>query len=397
MPRPTPTSAPTPAGLYLHVPFCTVKCAYCDFNSYAGIDAQIPAWEAALLDELRRWAPVLAGRPVPTLFFGGGTPSLLEGASVARILETVRDRYALAHDAEITLEANPESVRPQRLRAYRAAGVNRISIGAQSFHDDELRWLDRLHSAADVRAAVEAARGAGFQNLSLDLIFGLPGQPLARWAATLDSALGLAPDHLSCYGLTVEEGTPLAERVRRGEEQEADPDTVAEMAEFTEERLQRAGYHQYEISNYARPGRECRHNLVYWRHGEYVGVGPGAHGFVDGVRYAVERSPTRYIEALRHAGGVEGLPSPAVVSREELDEKTAALDTLVLRLRLNEGVSVEDYRAAHPAAWDRYSPALAWAESEALLHRRDGRLHLTPRGRGLSNEVFVRLLEPSLL
>ncbi len=405
-----------PISLYLHVPFCTVRCSYCDFNTYANLEALIPAWETALLSELRLWAPLVAGRLVPTVFIGGGTPSLLEGEAIGRILDIVRERYALNADAEITLEANPESVSVERLRAYRAAGVNRLSIGVQSLDEGELHFLDRLHDGEGARRAVAAARAAGFDNVNVDLIFGLPGQPSSGWERTLEGAIAMEPDHVSCYALTVEEGTPLAARVASGSVAEADPDVAAEMGEATEQRLSAAGYAQYEISNYARPGKACRHNLVYWRHDEYLGLGPGAHGFVDGVRYAVERSPGRYIGvlrdgsvALRQAGLVPRspfdrlrmnggqLPSPAVVSREEVDEETAALDTLTLGLRLNEGVVAAEFARRYPTAWERYRPAVEWSKGVGLAEEVDGRLRLTSRGRRLSNEVFVRLLEPSLV
>ena len=440
----------TPLSLYLHVPFCTVKCAYCDFNSYAGLEGLTPAWERALVEELRRWAPVVAERPVPTVFFGGGTPSLLAGESVARILNGIRDLYALEAEAEITLEANPESVRAERLAAYRAAGVNRVSVGVQSLDAEELHFLDRLHSAAQARTAVALVQEAGFGNVSVDLIYGLPGQSMDTWQRTLEGVLTWGVQHLSCYALTVEEGTPLASRVAHGEVASPDADVAAAMSEWTEQRLEAAGFGQYEISNYARPGFEARHNLVYWRQGEYVGVGPGAHGFFDtsrqrhgadahahgrgerdvagdgfvdasrqrhgadahphgrevhqtpandiaGIRYSVERSPTRYVEAMRVSDGAQGLPSPAVVDVEEVTRETALADALTMGLRLNEGIDADAFRARYGAAWDRVAGALAWGEREGLLEREGARVRLTRRGRRLANEVFVRVVEPSLV
>ena len=367
------TTTPAPVSVYVHVPFCTVKCAYCDFNSYAGMEDAMPAWESALLTELRAWAPVVAGRPVPTVFIGGGTPSLLEGASIARILDAIRDGYALGDGAEITLEANPESVRPERLAAYRAAGVNRLSMGVQSLEPGELAFLDRLHDAERARWAFETARAAGFDNINCDLIFGLPGQSPAAWRRSLDGVASWGPDHLSCYGLTVEDGTPLAQRVAEGRVTEADPDVVAEMSEWTEERLAALGYRQYEISNWARPAaggasRACRHNLVYWRQGEYVGVGPGAHGFVDGVRYAIERSPARYVAALAGAAG-EDARWAAVVSQEAVDPETAAVDATVLGLRLNAGIDEAALRSRYGDAWAVVEPGLRWGEQSGLLER----------------------------
>ncbi len=389
-------SAP-PVSLYLHVPFCTVRCAYCDFNTYAGIDEQMPEWETALREELRRWAPAVAGRPVPTVFFGGGTPSLLSGATIQRILDAVRADYGLARDAEVSLEANPESARPERLAAYRAAGVNRLSIGVQALEEADLRFLDRLHDAAGARRAVEAARSAGFDNVSIDLIYGLPGQSVEAWRSVLERALAWGPEHVSCYALTVEEGTPLALRVQRGEAPSPDPDTQASMADAAEALLTAAGYPQYEISNYARPGFECRHNLVYWRGHDYLGLGPGAHGLVDGVRYSMERSPLRYSAALRREGGAHGLPSPAIVEREDPDEATRLFDALSMGLRLNEGMDGAALAGRYPSAWAQAQAALEWSDAHGLLTRAGGRLRLTERGRRLANEVLVRLLEPSLV
>ena len=399
MTAPDPTTSPAPVSVYVHVPFCTVKCAYCDFNSYAGMEEAIPAWESALLTELRGWSAAVAGRPVPTVFIGGGTPSLLEGASIGRILDAVRADYALDNDAEITLEANPESVRAERLGAYRAAGVNRLSMGVQSLDPGELRFLDRLHDADRAHDAFATARAAGFDNINCDLIFGLPGQSPESWRRSLEGVAAWGPDHLSCYGLTVEEGTPLAQRVAEGRVTEADPDVVAEMSEWTEERLAALGYRQYEISNWARAGgagrdRACRHNLVYWRQGDYVGVGPGAHGFVDGVRYAVERSPARYVAALS-AGGADA--RAAVVSEESVEPATAAVDAAVLGLRLNAGIDEAALRSRHGAAWGVVEPGLRWGEESGLLERSGGRLRLTRRGRRLANEVFVRVVAPEVV
>ncbi len=393
------TTAPAPVSVYVHVPFCTVKCTYCDFNSYAGMEEAIPAWESALLTELRGWAAAVAGRPVPTVFIGGGTPSLLDGASIGRILDAIRDGYALDDGAEITLEANPESVRPDRLAAYRAAGVNRLSMGVQSLDPGELAFLDRLHDAERARWAFETARAAGFDNINCDLIFGLPGQSPDAWRRSLEGVASWGPDHLSCYGLTVEEGTPLAQRVAEGRVTEADPDVVAAISEWTEERLSALGYRQYEISNWARAAgagrdRSCRHNLVYWRQGDYVGVGPGAHGFVDGVRYAVERSPMRYVAALAEG---DADARAAVVSEETVDPATAAVDAAVLGLRLNAGIDEPALRSRYGDGWAVVEPGLRWGEQSGLLERSAGRLRLTRRGRRLANEVFVRVVAPEVV
>ena len=386
-----------PLGLYIHVPFCTVKCSYCDFNSYAGIEDMQAEWETAALAELALWVPKLSGREISTVFIGGGTPSLLPGESIERLLDAIRSGLSLSSDAEITLEANPESVHPERLQMYRAAGVNRISMGVQSLDSAELVFLDRIHSAQRAEAAFAEIRAAGFDNVNLDLIYGLPGQSLSSWQSTLEQVItwsGNGPDHISCYALTVEEGTPLAARVASGQVVEAEPDFVAEIADWTADRLEKAGYEQYETSNYARNGLQCRHNLIYWRNQEYAAIGPGAHGFIDGVRYHVVRSPKAYIDRLR--GGhstsnrVEGLPSPAIAGAERVGELENTIDTLTSGLRLTEGVD----EAGLPDVYRQIRPVLDWAVENGLAERQHGRVILTRRGHAVANEVFVRLLEP---
>ncbi len=399
------TSAPVdPIGLYVHVPFCTVKCSYCDFNSYAGIEDLQARWLDAALAELALWAPRLEARVFSTVFIGGGTPSLLPGESIRRLLDAVRAQLRLAVDAEITLEANPESVRPERLAEYRAAGVNRISMGVQSLDPAELGFLDRIHSADRARQAFGEIRAAQFDNVNLDLIYGLPGQSLAGWRSTVDGVLSWhgGPDHLSCYALTVEDGTPLAARVAAGRVVEADPDAVAEIADWTAARLSRAGYEQYETSNYARNGLQCRHNLLYWRNQEYLAIGPGAHGFVDGVRYQIARSPKAYIELLLRHGSPNGvgstqpiplgLPSPAITEAESVSERDQLIDILTSGLRLMEGVS----ETSLPSGYAELRPVIDWAVRSRLAQRRAGRISLTRRGHAVANELFVRLLDPSL-
>ena len=387
-----------PLSLYIHVPFCTVKCAYCDFNSYAALEHLTGDWLAALLRELELWSERAADRRIATVFIGGGTPSLLEGEQIARLLDTARRCFDIAADAEITLEANPESVRVERMRSYRAAGVNRVSMGVQSLDADELRFLDRLHSAERAEQALSEIRSAGFENVNLDLIYGLPKQRFETWRTTLEQVAAWRPEHLSCYALTVEDGTPLAARVAAGAVVEADPDVVAEISTWTAARLAEAGYEHYETSNYALPGRECRHNLNYWRCGDYIGVGPGAHGCFDGRRYSVVRRPAAYIRALAtQTAGPEGLPSPAIEEVEAVTDRDAVVDTLTLGLRLREGVDESRLRERHPDAFAAAAPAIGWALSASLLERRGGRLRLTPRGQAVANEVFVRIVDPSLV
>ena len=305
--------------------------------------------------------------------------------------------YDIAPDVEWTLEANPTELTREHLEGLRGIGVNRLSMGVQSMHPDELELLERQHTPDRVVQAVEDARAAGFDNLNLDLIFGLIGQPVSRWQETLEQVLALGPEHLSCYALTVEPGTALYYRVQKGLLPDPDPDIAAEQYEWTRGRLGEAGYEQYEISNWARPGRACRHNLVYWRAEPYLGMGAGAHSFFIGRRMANVDSPARYVEAVnvsyeeRQTTGRAELRQ--IVGGETPDEATLRADAMILGLRLLDGVAIEEFRERFGAGVDEaFGDALRRHEQLGLLERRDGRLRLTDRGLLLANEVFVDLL-----
>jgi oxygen-independent coproporphyrinogen-3 oxidase len=335
------------------------------------------------------------------VFFGGGTPSLTALEDMRAFTARIRERYDVAPDAEWSLEANPGELTREHLEGLRATGINRLSIGVQSLHDDELAQLERGHSAARAIEAVRAAREAGFDNVNLDLIFGLIGQPLARWQETLERALELTPEHLSCYALTVEPGTALYYQVAKGQLAEPDPDVVADQYEWTRKRLGRAGYRQYELSNWARPGLECRHNLVYWRAEPYLGLGAGAHSFFAGRRFANLDAPNRYIEAIRDSleerATTGGGTLRQIAGGETPDDATLRADAMILGLRLLEGVSSAGFTARFGLSPDRAFPeAIAKHLATGLLTRvpppNGDRLRLTPRGLLLSNEVFVDLL-----
>ncbi len=390
-------------SLYLHIPFCSLKCAYCDFNSYAGLDDLIRPYDDALIDEVRLWGGVAGERPVATVFFGGGTPSLLPLPEIERVMSALRNAFTLQEDAEVSLEANPGTIDLPCLRGLLAAGVNRLSFGVQSFHDDELKALDRIHSAAEAVEGYRWARQAGFQRINLDLIYGLAEQPMFRWRSTIEQAISLEPDHLSLYALTVEEGTKLAYDVDQGRIPEPDPDTQAEMYEWAMDRLDSAGYRQYEISNWAKPGQECRHNLVYWRNGQWLGLGAGAHSHWAGHRFANVYSPKQYVQRMAKAvaaGLVAVAPGPELLRAmphisfvEPQSPETAKSDTAILALRLNEGLDVPAFERRFATTLEAaYGPALTELTALGLLERENGRLRLTPRGRLLANEVFVRLL-----
>jgi oxygen-independent coproporphyrinogen-3 oxidase len=392
----------SPLSLYLHIPFCSLKCRYCDFNSYAGLEELVEPYVDALIAEMGRWSGFARGRPVPTVFFGGGTPSLLPIEQVERIMSALRERFALAPDAEVTLEANPGTVDLKYLRALLDAGVNRVSFGVQSFFDDELAALDRIHTAAEAEEAYRWAREAGFQRVNLDLIYGLPQQPIERWQASLERAIALRPDHMSLYALTVEEGTKLAYDIEHGSVSEPDGDAQAEMYEWSQQRMAAAGYRQYEISNWSLPGQECRHNLVYWRNGDWLGLGAGAHSHLGGLRFADVYSPKRYVQLVVETAQAppEGADAAALLKGlrqvtyvEEPRPELARADTLIMGLRLNEGVSLAEFRRRFGEAADEdYAATFDEFASLGLLDRADGRVRLTGRGRLLANEVFVRLL-----
>jgi oxygen-independent coproporphyrinogen-3 oxidase len=387
-------------SLYVHIPFCRSKCAYCDFNSYAGREALIPEYVGALLQEADAWSTVCGGKTVATLYFGGGTPSLLPLAETERLIEGLRQRFAVAPEAEVSLEANPESIDYDYLRGLLTLGVNRLSLGVQSFDDEELRFLGRIHTAAEAAAAYAAARQARFANVNLDLIFGLPQQRPERWRRSLERALRLAPEHLSLYALTVEEGTPLAQAISEERTQEPDGDAQAAMYTESEELLEAAGYQHYEISNWARPGRRCRHNLTYWETRPYLGLGAGAHSYLGGCRFANAPLPQDYIDLVRAsgpaeegAGGLDLSKMPQVTSLERQDEQTEISDTVILGLRLVEGVSLQRFRERFGVELEeRYSQEISELRGLGLLELVDGSLRLTTRGRLLANEAFLRFL-----
>lgn len=393
-----------PFGLYLHLPFCDHKCAYCDFNSYAGLDHLIPAYTDALVRDIALWQELAVGRTVETIFFGGGTPSLTPLPQLERILAAVHDAFDISPIAEATLEANPGTVDELYLRGLRSLGINRLSLGVQSFDDTELSLLDRIHDSGQAEAAYRAARSAGFNDVNLDLMFGLQRQGLAGWRRNLERAIALGPEHLSLYGLTIESGTKLARQVRQGLAPEPDPDIQADMYELADDVMSASGYEQYEISNWSRPGRQCRHNLIYWRNQPYLGLGAGAHSCFLGRRFAMTTAPAAYIAKVAQAGGGAVSPQtplssrfPHVASDYRLNRLTDASDTAILGLRLNEGLDLPAFERRYGASLDALAgPALSELVQYGLIERDDARLCLTPRGRLLSNEVFLRLLPDEL-
>ncbi len=382
-----------PLALYLHIPFCRHRCSYCDFNTYTSLGDLRETYADGLASEIREVGGD-ARRPAQTVFFGGGTPSLLSAAALGRILAAVRDAFALDPAAEITLEANPGTVDADGLAALRALGVNRLSLGAQSAVPAELALLEREHDFAAVEEAVRLSRAAGIDNLNLDLIYGLPGQTLASWERSLRAALALEPEHLSLYCLIVEPGTPMQRWVQTGRVALPDEDLAADQYALARELLASAGFEHYEISNWARPGRACRHNLVYWRNHAYLGLGAGAHGHADGVRYWVVRQPRVYLRRLA-AGPPGRYPwSAAAASVHRVSRAEAMSETVITQLRLlQEGLDLAGFakqfgQPIHEAYNETVSLLVQWG----LLSEAGGRLRLTARGALLSNQVFVHFV-----
>ena len=373
-------------GIYIHIPFCRSKCDYCDFYSLAGREDQMDRYQKALLAHLKETAPLAQGYPVDSIYFGGGTPSYYGAKRIRELLTHLHKLFQVDRDAEVTVECNPDSTDYKLLRTLRKAGVNRISLGMQSADGEELQRIHRIHTPHQTDQAVEAARKAKFANVSLDLIYGLPGQTMDSWKATVEHALSLIPQHLSCYGLKVEEGTPLARRVAEGEVL-PDEDQQADLYLWTVGRLERAGLPQYEISNFAKPGYESRHNLRYWLTRPYIGFGPGAHSDFGGRRYSFVRDLDAYIRGVLEGGDI-------IDASELIPQRERCGEYLMLRLRTTRGVDGQEYRNdyfmdfAPLEARLREFAAQGWAEQTG-----EGRWRFTPRGFLVSNQLIGDLLD----
>jgi len=377
-------------GIYVHWPFCAAKCPYCDFNSH--VRRQIPEneWLGAIVKELRFAALELipAGSTVTSIFFGGGTPSLMHAATVCAVLEGIAANWHISPDAEITLEANPSSVEAERFCGYRAAGVNRVSLGVQSLDDNALMFLGRLHNGAEAREAVRLASRT-FDRVSIDLIYARPGQSTASWRDELKQAVSLGTEHMSLYQLTIEEHTPFSRRARTGKLTPLADDPAAELYEQTQEIMDHVGIPAYEISNHARPQSECRHNLLYWRYGNYLGVGPGAHGRLssNGTPLAIttERNPDRWLEKVAMRGN--GFSSLSPMTRAE-----ASREHLLMNLRLHQGLDRRNYRDR----WGRdlNLDRLQMLSEAQLIEHDEERMWATARGRLVLDALIAALLDP---
>ncbi|HEX3429980.1 MAG TPA: radical SAM family heme chaperone HemW [Rhizomicrobium sp.] len=377
-------------GVYIHWPFCAAKCPYCDFNSHVRSHIPETEWLKAIGSELRFAASELipAQASVTSVFFGGGTPSLMHASTAGAVLDALAANWNVSPDAEITIEANPSSVEAERFCGYRAAGVNRVSLGVQSLDDSALNFLGRLHDSEGARRAVELASRT-FDRVSIDLIYARPHQSARAWRAELREALSLGTEHLSLYQLTIEDGTPFATRVRAGALTPLSDDPAAELYEETQDMMARAGIPGYEISNHAKPGRECRHNLLYWRYGNYLGVGPGAHGRIIGgespLATTTERNPERWLARVAARGSGFDPISPITPAE-------AAREHLLMNLRLHEGFDRRSYRARWGRDLD--GDGLRMLAAAGLIETDDQQIRATASGRLVLNAVITALLGP---
>ncbi len=372
-----------PLGLYIHIPFCRSKCAYCDFYSLAGAEERMDDYCRALERHLAEVAPQAECHKADTVYFGGGTPSYLGAERLCRLLGSIRKLYKVDKHAEITLEANPDSATDRKtLKRLRKAGFNRLSLGVQSMDDALLQAIGRIHTRQQVQEAVAAARKAGFKNLSLDLIYGLPGQTMEGWEKTLSDAVGLHPEHLSCYGLKLEEGTPLYRR--QGELTFPDEDMQADMYLYAVEFLKQCGYEQYEISNFAKPGFASRHNLKYWLMQEYAGFGPGAHSDFGNVRYGYARDLERYLKG-----------ELVLQESETVDSDEREREYLMLRLRTVQGVDPREFEYRFRQRFAPLATLLQQCAREGLAEQDGNGWHLTAKGFLVSNRI-IGLLQDEL-
>jgi oxygen-independent coproporphyrinogen III oxidase len=373
-------------GLYLHIPYCLHKCGYCDFNSHNINEAEMESYVRALLNEMEQAAKDARNRRVDTIFFGGGTPTTLPFADLARILEACRQQFQVDPEAEITCEANPATIPQTDLAQLRESGFNRLSIGVQSFDPDELKRLERVHSVDEIYLTVERARQAGFDNLSLDLMFGLPGQTVERWRDNLQKAIDLEPDHISAYNLTIEPDTVFYKQQSQGQLKMPPDDFQRELFEITIDTLTGAGYEHYEISNYAQPGKQSRHNLNYWVDGEYIGLGAGASSFFNGDRFKNTNLPARYITQINKS-------KTAVESRETPDRRQRMGEAVMLGLRLSQGLNLTTFEQQFGISFqDAFGDTVTRLEGMGLIELHNDRAALTREGLFLADSVIIEFI-----
>ena len=371
-------------GVYIHIPFCASKCSYCDFYSLPNQDELMDRYQKALIRHIEESAPQMAPYYIDTVYFGGGTPSFYGARRLCELFETLKTNARVLKSAEVTVEMNPDSVTKEDLHLLHEAGVNRISLGVQSANDDILRLIGRRHNYRQVIEAVKLIRAEGFDNLSVDLIYGLPTQSRSDWADTLSNALALLPEHLSCYGLKVEDGTPICKY--QDSPLLPNDDDQADMYLYMTDVMERYGYQQYEISNFARPGRPSRHNLKYWQLDEYMGFGPAAHSYVGGVRYSYVRDLKKYLDGVENGGSI-------VDEYEKIDKAESAAEYIMLGMRTTRGISKDEYFAIYRSGFDKIEYLLSEYENKGWVRQAGDRWRFTSSGFLLSNILIGTLLE----
>lgn len=394
-------------AIYVHIPFCKQKCHYCDFNSYPGMESLFDAYVSALIKEIDirvNGADVVAkgvateensakaansaSRRIQSVYFGGGTPVLIGPDRMAHLIDRIKDGFDVDSDAEITIEANPEAISFEAMRQLKDAGVNRVSIGFQSLDEECLRVLGRKHTASKAIASFLETRQAGFDNVNIDLIFGVPSQSLANWALNLEQVAALNPEHISCYALSIEEKTPLEKMIDAGEVESPDEEIQADMMMYTRESLMDSDYEHYEVSNYAKPGKVCRHNLAYWNNDDYLGLGAGAHSKINGVRYANIGNPKAYIEAVESGDSSAFIETENVLSVEE-----QLGDAIFLGLRKISGIDINEFKKRYGCDILKvYASEIEELVRDGLLIVNDGTIRLSSNGILLGNEVFARFV-----
>jgi putative oxygen-independent coproporphyrinogen III oxidase len=372
-------------GVYIHIPFCASKCGYCDFYSLAGCDDKMSAYEEAVIAHLQESDHAMAPYQIDSVYFGGGTPSYFGAKRICGIFRALKDMGRVRRDSEVTMEANPDSMRRDELKMLRREGVNRISIGMQSANSDILKLIGRRHNFRQVQMAVKAARDAGFDNLSLDLIYGLPSQSKADWVDTLSKAMELKPEHISCYGLKLEEGTPMF-REYSGSPLIPDDDTQADMYLYAVETLDRYGYRQYEISNFAIPGYESRHNLKYWILDDYMGFGPGAASCVGSARYSYVKDLDKYISGVKDYDRI-------IDEFERIEPLERASEYIMLGMRTSKGITEDEYRSIYLSQWEPIEKLMEVFAARGWTKNTDGRWAFTPSGFLVSNQLIGALLD----
>ena len=395
-----------PIGLYIHIPFCETKCSYCDFNTYAGIENLLAQYINSICKEIKLWGSVIPNANISTIFFGGGTPSYIPANLLGQILNTIKSEMDTTNCTEITIESNPNDLSEiKKLEYYLKIGINRISIGIQSFNDIHLKNIDRRHSSAEGIQAIKNAKSAGFENINIDLMFGLPNQTKYEWIQTLEVVPTIPIQHISMYCLTIEKNTPMFHQVNQGVLQMPDQDLAAEMYEIATDFMKQENFRNYEISNWAKNNKICEHNLAYWKNQQFIGIGPGAHSLLSSYRFSNIESPKKYIQKLKSNPDFEKtqnnkqtdkdkfLTIPTTENYEKQDIKTKMSDTMIMGLRLDSGINLNEFEEKFQIKIEKIFPGkIDNLISENLINKKNNQIKLSDKGKLLGNEVFINFL-----